>query len=93
MTGSPFGLSPREMELVELLAHGVRATEAARRMNVTYSTAVQHRRNACRKMGAASGLELATRWLVEVELKRVYLAGYRRGQREARQAWERAWKS
>lgn len=90
---SRFGLTPREREFVELLAQGHRATEAARIMGIADYTAREYRRGACRKMGATSGLQLAVRWLLEVELKRVYLAGYRRGAREAREAWERAWKS
>lgn len=48
---SPQTLSPREREVLQLLAEGYTAREAGRRLHVSVKTIETHRRNILRKLG------------------------------------------
>ena len=52
-------LSPRESELLPLLARGMKLRDAAARMSITYKTADSHRTRLMRKLGVQSRVELA----------------------------------
>jgi len=52
-------LSPREQELLPLLARGLTLREAAQRMTVSYKTADSYRTNLLRKLGLRDRVELA----------------------------------
>jgi len=51
-------LSPREREIVQLLAEGKTNKEVARRLGITVKTAETHRNNIMRKMGFDSLADL-----------------------------------
>jgi DNA-binding CsgD family transcriptional regulator len=90
---APFGLTPRERELVDHLTHGRGCHQAAEAMGIKPSTVREYKRGAARKMGVTTSLQITVCWMRQVEHRSVYVAGYRRGWREARAAWEAAWKS
>ncbi len=52
-------LTPRESELLPLLARGMKLRDAAAEMSVTYKTADSHRTRLMRKLGVSSRVELA----------------------------------
>ncbi len=52
-------LSPKEMELLPLLARGMTLRDAAARMSVSYKTADTHRTKLLKKIGVRSRVELA----------------------------------
>ncbi|MGH9435092.1 MAG: response regulator [Terriglobia bacterium] len=52
------GLSPREREVVQLLAEGETTKEVATRLRITVKTAETHRANIMRKLGIHSASEL-----------------------------------
>ena len=52
-------LSPRESELLPLLARGMKLRDSAARMSITYKTADSHRTRLMRKLGVQSRVELA----------------------------------
>jgi DNA-binding NarL/FixJ family response regulator len=62
-------LTPREREVVTLLAQGRKQTEIARVLCVSARTIEAHCRNARAKVGAASAFELAVRAAVEAQTK------------------------
>ncbi len=51
-------LSPRELDVVRLVADGYRASEIAARLGVSIKTAEAHRRNAMRKLMVATVADL-----------------------------------
>jgi DNA-binding NarL/FixJ family response regulator len=53
----PFGLTSRELEVVELLAEGASTRELADRLYISLNTARNHVQRAIRKLGAHSRLE------------------------------------
>jgi DNA-binding NarL/FixJ family response regulator len=57
----PKPLSPRERQVVRLLAAGARQTEIARRLGVSPRTIETHIRNAVYKTGCMSPWELAVK--------------------------------
>lgn len=57
--GSRPRLSPKEMELLPLLARGMTLRDAAARMAVSYKTADTHRTKLLKKIGVRSRVELA----------------------------------
>ena len=50
-------LSPREQEVLELLAHGWRATQVAAHLGLSTETVRTHIRNAMRKLGATTRVQ------------------------------------
>jgi DNA-binding NarL/FixJ family response regulator len=52
-------LTPRESELLPLLARGLKLRDAAAAMSVTYKTADSHRTRLMKKIGVSSRVELA----------------------------------
>ena len=56
--GATGGLSPREREIVQLLAEGKSNKEVARRLGITVKTAETHRNNIMRKMSFGSLADL-----------------------------------
>lgn len=52
-------LSPRESQLLPMLARGMKLRDAAEQMSVTYKTADSHRTRLMRKLGVSSRVELA----------------------------------
>lgn len=56
---SPLGLTPRELEIVGLVAQGATNQQIADAFNVTAETVKQHLKNIFRKTGVASRVELA----------------------------------
>jgi HD-GYP domain-containing protein (c-di-GMP phosphodiesterase class II) len=50
----PAGLTPREVEVVRLLAHGLQTKQVARALGVSAKTADRHVQNAYRKFGVSS---------------------------------------
>jgi DNA-binding NarL/FixJ family response regulator len=57
-TGAGVTLSPREREIVQLLAEGRTNKEVARRLGITVKTAETHRNNIMKKMGFESLADL-----------------------------------
>jgi len=51
-------LSPRELDVVRLVADGARTSEIATRLDVSIKTAEAHRRNAMRKLGVETVADL-----------------------------------
>jgi DNA-binding CsgD family transcriptional regulator/tetratricopeptide (TPR) repeat protein len=65
MTNTPPGrLSPREIEVVELIAHGLTNRQIAERLVISERTAHAHVRNILDKLGCSSRTEVAT-WAVQ----------------------------
>jgi DNA-binding NarL/FixJ family response regulator len=60
-------LSPRERQVLRLVAQGVRTTAIAKRLNITAGTVEAHRRNLMRKLNLRSVVEL-TKYAVRVGL-------------------------
>jgi two-component system NarL family response regulator len=60
-------LSPRERQVLHLVAQGVRTTAIAKRLNITEGTVEAHRRNLMRKLNLRSVAEL-TKYAVRVGL-------------------------
>lgn len=52
-------LTPREREIVKLIAEGQTSKEIGRALNISYRTVDVHRRHLMRKLGTASNLEVA----------------------------------
>jgi DNA-binding NarL/FixJ family response regulator len=57
----PDHLTPRELEVLELVTHGLRNKEIASRLGITENTAKYHLRNILEKLHAESRTELAAR--------------------------------
>lgn len=64
---SPTPLSPREIEIVRLIAQGLIAKEIASKLNLSTHTIYTHRKNIMRKMGLSSASELIL-YAVEIGL-------------------------
>lgn len=54
-------LTPRQMEVLDLLAAGASNAQLALRLGIAETTAKEHVGNLCRKLGASSRLELVSR--------------------------------
>lgn len=65
--GQPFGLTPREKEVVGLIVDGLSNTEIAAVLFVSVETVRSHRISIRAKMDCRNGVEIAVRWLREVE--------------------------
>ncbi|HYF28345.1 MAG TPA: LuxR C-terminal-related transcriptional regulator [Baekduia sp.] len=61
--GAQFNLSPRELEVMELLAAGETNSAIARRIYVSESTVKVHVKSILRKLGAANRAEAAARFM------------------------------
>jgi DNA-binding CsgD family transcriptional regulator len=59
--------TPRELQVVTLLAYGHTNNEIARRLGISLRTAEMHRANAMRKIGATSRADV-TAWALRNEL-------------------------
>lgn len=57
LLGGP-SLSPREVDLIACLASGLSTKEAARRLGISYHTAIHHLRIAMTRLGAHNRVEL-----------------------------------
>jgi DNA-binding NarL/FixJ family response regulator len=62
-------LTPREQEVVKLLAQGQQQTAIARTLCVSYRTVQMHVKNARDKTGTTSALDLALQIAQEIPLK------------------------
>lgn len=60
-------LTPRESEILQLIARGSKYAQAADRLGVSLNTIATHIRNAYRKLGVRSGAAAVTR-AVELRL-------------------------
>jgi two-component system response regulator NreC len=59
--------TPRELEVVTLIAYGHTNNEIARQLGISLRTAEMHRANAMRKIGATSRADV-TAWALRNEL-------------------------
>lgn len=57
-TAAPHALTPREREVLQLLAEGIRVSEVARKLHVSIKTVQTHRRNLMAKLNLYSLPEL-----------------------------------
>jgi two-component system nitrate/nitrite response regulator NarP len=55
------GLTPREIELTELVASGLRNRDIAERLGISEGTAKLHLYNVYKKLGVANRVELVLR--------------------------------
>jgi PAS domain S-box-containing protein len=62
---SPGELSPRELEIVRLIAHGESGPEIASELHIAHDTVRTHVRNAMKKVGARSRAHLVAKVLGE----------------------------
>ena len=62
---SPAGLTPRELDVVELIARGLSGSEIAQELHLAHNTVRTHVRNAMRKAGARSRAQLVAKALAE----------------------------
>ena len=56
-------LSPRERQVVELIADGYTSQQIADKLGITYKTAEKHRQNAMAKLGIANVAGIV-RWVL-----------------------------
>jgi DNA-binding NarL/FixJ family response regulator len=61
MEAKDYGLTRRELEILQLVAEGLTNTQVARKLVVTEQTVKFHLSNIYRKLGAANRTE-ASRW-------------------------------
>ncbi|MEM8773853.1 MAG: response regulator transcription factor [Pseudomonadota bacterium] len=69
-SGNPFGLSPREMEVLDACVRGEKTKQIANSLNISVRTVDTHRNNIYRKTGSNSQQALiasASNWYAEIE--------------------------
>jgi DNA-binding NarL/FixJ family response regulator len=60
-------LTPREIEVLRLMAEGLSTKEVARALKITFKTAASHRGRILAKLGAHESIS-AVRWAIRVGL-------------------------
>ena len=56
---NPYKLSPRELEVAELIGQGMTSRVAGQKLSISYKTVETHRANIMAKLGARNGAHLA----------------------------------
>lgn len=72
-------LTPRELEVAELVAEGLTNRQVAERLGVKVSTVENHRMAAYRKLGVHNALELARRLIADRKIDPIVPAPRPRG--------------
>lgn len=55
-------ITPREQEVLQLLAKGITYSEIARQLDITHETVKKHLKNIYRKLRVSNKIEALTKW-------------------------------
>ncbi len=62
-------ITPKEKEILQLIADGLSSKEIARRLNISFYTVQTHRKNMLAKVGAKNTAELIVKLLGQQQMQ------------------------
>lgn len=68
---NPFGLTKREVDIIQLVANGYTNDEVAKYLHLSVGSVKAGLHNVCKKMDVRNRVEAAVLWIIEVHCKKL----------------------